>query len=92
MPDESKALVEELHGLGYELDEDGTRTDGGDIPRKAADKIERQAAVLEGLVSVLKEWRQATESRCKHLDSRGESKLLLPDAALVEALERYEAN
>jgi hypothetical protein len=42
------------------------------------------------LVSALKQWKQATESRAKLLDSRSEARLLAPDEDLIKALQEYE--
>jgi hypothetical protein len=57
---------------------------------QAADR----ARELEALLSAAKQWRQATESRLRLLDSRGEAgKAMLPaDAALCEAIDRSNRN
>jgi hypothetical protein len=53
-----------------------------------------EAAVLISsaakFASAAKQWKQATESRAKLLDSRGEARLLSPDEDLIEALAAYE--
>lgn len=48
---------------------------------------------LRALLSALKQWRQATESRLRLLDSRGEARraMIDADAALCDALDAVEA-
>jgi hypothetical protein len=52
-----------------------------------------QRAVTQQFLSAFKVWRNATESRLRHLDSRGEAakSMLFPDRAFIEEVERIEA-
>lgn len=58
-------------------------------PVARCEKAEAEVLRLREFVSAAKQWRQATESRLRLLDSRGEAaKAMLPaDCTLIDALE-----
>ncbi len=66
----------------------GPRTSASGTPT-----YEQLDADLADLLSACKQWRQATESRLRYLDSRGEAaKSMLPaDRALCEAIDGVES-
>jgi hypothetical protein len=62
------------------------------ITRYGCACLQRKAKERDQLLSAAKEWRQATESRLRLLDSRGEAAkvMLKADADLIAVLERVE--
>jgi hypothetical protein len=50
----------------------------------------RALDALRDLLSSCKQWRQATESRLRHLNSRNEAVALPVDQALFDAIDRAE--